>query len=124
VGRVAVESISGGTDILGCFLLGHPNQPTYAGELTSKSLGLDVRALGATEKEPVGELVCMNPFPSRPLGLFGDASGARFHDTYFAQNAGCWTHGDRFEWTARGTGRIHGRSDGIMNIRGVRIGPA
>ena len=119
VRRVPVQSISGGTDIIGCFLLGHPNLPVYAGELQSKSLGLDVRVLGAG---PIGELVCWNPFPSRPIGLYGDPD--RFHDTYFAQNAGLWTHGDRFEWTARETGRIHGRSDGVMNVRGVRIGPA
>ena len=124
VGRVPVQSISGGTDIIGCFLLGNPNLPVYAGELQAKSLGLDVRALGATAEAPIGELVCANPFPSRPLGLFADPTGERFHDAYFAQNPGLWTHGDRFEWTARGTGRIHGRSDGVMNVRGVRIGPA
>ena len=124
VARVPVQSISGGTDIIGCFLLGHPALPVYAGELQSRSLGLDVRAMGATEAAPIGELVCANPFPSRPLGLYGDASGERFHATYFSQNPGYWTHGDRFEWTARGTGRIHGRSDGVMNIRGIRIGPA
>jgi acetoacetyl-CoA synthetase len=124
VARVPVQSISGGTDIIGCFLLGHPNLPVYAGELQAKSLGLDVRALGATAEAPIGELVCANPFPSRPLGLFADPAGERFHEAYFAQNPGLWTHGDRFEWTARGTGRIHGRSDGVMNVRGVRIGPA
>ncbi len=124
VANVPVQSISGGTDILGCFLLGHPALSVYAGELQSKSLGLDVRPLGATPSEPIGELVCANPFPSRPIGLYGDASGEKFHATYFAQNPGYWTHGDRFEWTARGTGRIHGRSDGVMNIRGIRIGPA
>ena len=125
VAPVAVQSISGGTDIIGCFLLGHPALPVYAGELQSKSLGLDVRALGGTSAtDGIGELVCANPFPSRPLGLYGDATGERFNATYFAQNKGYWTHGDRFEWTARGTGRIHGRSDGVMNIRGIRIGPA
>ncbi|MFN0061494.1 MAG: acetoacetate--CoA ligase [Myxococcaceae bacterium] len=124
VGQIPVHSISGGTDIIGCFLLGNPNLPVYAGELQAKSLGLDVRPLGATDNEAIGELVCANPFPSRPLGLYGDATGEAFHATYFSQNPGMWTHGDRFEWTARGSGRIHGRSDGVMNIRGVRIGPA
>jgi acetoacetyl-CoA synthase len=127
VARVPVQSISGGTDILGCFLLGHPALPVYSGELQSKSLGLDVRPFGAGDGkggEPIGELVCARPFPSRPIGLYGDAGGEKFHATYFSQNAGYWTHGDRFEWTARGTGRIHGRSDGVMNIRGIRIGPA
>jgi len=124
VAAVPMQSISGGTDIIGCFLLGHPNLPVYAGELQSKSLAMDVRAHGASAAAPIGELVCANPFPSRPLGFHGDPDGQRFHDAYFAQNEGLWTHGDRFEWTARGTGRIHGRSDGVMNVRGVRIGPA
>jgi acetoacetyl-CoA synthetase len=71
-----------------------------------------------------GELVCANPFPSRPLGLFGDDDGSRFHAAYFARNPGVWTHGDFIEITERGTARILGRSDGVMNIRGIRIGPA
>jgi acetoacetyl-CoA synthetase len=128
VANVPLVSISGGTDILGCFLLGNPNLPVFAGEMQSKSLGLDVRALGAKPTADggpaIGELVCASPFPSRPIGLHGDDEGARFHATYFAQNPGLWTHGDRFEWTTRGTGRIHGRSDGVMNVRGIRIGPA
>jgi acetoacetyl-CoA synthetase len=98
--------------------------PVYAGELQSRSLGLDVRALGATADNPIGELICARPFPSRPLGVYGDATGEKFHAAYFAQNPGVWTHGDRFEWTTRNTGRLHGRSDAVMNIRGVRIGPA
>ncbi|WP_394823627.1 acetoacetate--CoA ligase [Pendulispora albinea] len=128
---VPLQSISGGTDIIGCFLLGHPHLPVYEGELQSKSLGLDVRAIGmraaagkAEDCTTFGELICQNPFPSRPLGLFGDGDGTRFHDAYFRQNPGVWTHGDLLELTARGTGRIHGRSDGVMNIRGIRIGPA
>jgi len=133
VKAVALQSISGGTDIIGCFLLGHPHLPVYAGELQAKSLGLDVRAVGGGGRSAVGvakdcvslgELICANPFPSRPLGLWGDEGGARFHDAYFDQNPGVWTHGDLLELTARGTGRIHGRSDGVMNIRGIRIGPA
>ncbi len=122
---VPVQSISGGTDILGCFLLGHPNLPVYAGELQSKSLGLDVRASGATaENSGVGELVCANPFPSRPLGLVGDPTGERFVAAYFSRGPDVWEHGDWVELTPGGGGRIHGRSDGVMNIRGIRIGPA
>ncbi len=129
VKALPVQSISGGTDILGCFLLGNPNLPVYAGEIQSKSLGLDVRALaadhgGAMGECTLGELVCANPFPSRPIGIYGDASGDRFHATYFAQNPGYWTHGDLLEATPRGTFRIHGRTDGVLNVRGVRIGPA
>jgi acetoacetyl-CoA synthetase len=122
--EIAVQSVSGGTDMIGCFLLGHPALPVYAGELQSITLGLDVRALGATPENPIGELICANPFPSRPLGIFGDASGEKFQAAYFSQNPGVWTHGDRFEWTHRNTGRLHGRSDAVMNIRGIRIGPA
>ena len=81
---------------------------------------------GSPDEAPAGrgELVCANPFPSRPLGLFGDDDGSRFHAAYFAGNPGVWTHGDFIEITGRGTARIHGRSDGVMNIRGIRIGPA
>ena len=68
------------------------------------------RAYAAKAANPrVGELVCRNPFPSRPLGLHGDAGGARFHAAYFTQNPGMWTHGDFVEFTAEGTARIHGR---------------
>lgn len=127
VGPVKLQSISGGTDIIGCFALGHPQLPVRRGMLQSRSLGLDVQAL-ATETAPsgsgVGELVCRNPFPSRPLGLLGDEDGSRFHDAYFAANEGVWTHGDLIEFDEEGQARIHGRSDGVLNIQGVRIGPS
>jgi len=125
VKHVPLQSISGGTDIIGCFVLGNPNLPVYRGEIQCRSLALDVQAQpGATENARVGELVCRNPFPSRPLGLHGDAGGAGFHAAYFSQNPGVWTHGDFIEFTAEGTARIHGRSDGVLNIRGIRVGPA
>jgi len=127
VGPVKLQSISGGTDIIGCFLLGHPQLPVRRGLLQSRSLGLDVQAL-ATETTPsnsgVGELVCRNPFPSRPLGFLGDEDGSRFHEAYFAANEGVWTHGDLIEIEEDGQARIHGRSDGVLNIQGVRIGPS
>lgn len=132
IAPVAVQSISGGTDILGCFLLGNPNLPVYVGELQCKSLGLDVdvapveppaeaKARGAVG---YGELICKTPFPSRPLGLLGDVDGRRFHEAYFVRGDGAWCHGDWLELTPTGGGRIHGRCDGILNIHGVRIGPA
>lgn len=128
VKRVPLQSISGGTDIIGCFLLGNPNAPVRAGELQSPSLGYDVDAVGPDGKPvppgTVGELVCRRPFPSRPLGLLGDDSGERFHATYFSQNPGVWTHGDLLELTSDGGARVHGRSDGVLNVRGIRIGPA
>ncbi|HEY6146019.1 MAG TPA: acetoacetate--CoA ligase [Solirubrobacterales bacterium] len=127
VGPVKLQSISGGTDIVGCFVLGHPELPGRRGMIQCRSLGLDVQAL-ATEAtpsdSPVGELVCRNPFPSRPLGFLGDEDGSRFHDAYFAANEGVWTHGDLIEFDAEGRARIHGRSDGVLNIQGVRIGPS
>lgn len=126
VKRVPVQSISGGTDIIGCFVLGNPNLPVYIGQSQCKSLGYDVRSLPPAGGEPEcgGELVCANAFPSRPLGFVGDADGARFHAAYFAQHQGLWTHGDLIEFTAEGGARLHGRSDGILKARGIRIGPA
>lgn len=127
VGPVKLQSISGGTDIIGCFVLGHPTLPVRRGMIQCRSLGLDVQAL-ATEATPsdsgVGELVCRNPFPSRPLGFLGDGDRSRFHEAYFAQNEGVWTHGDLIELDDDGQARIHGRSDGVLNIQGVRIGPS
>lgn len=121
-----LQSISGGTDIIGCFVLGNPNLPVHRGEAQCRSLGLDVRSLppSGDPQAAIGELVCANPFPSRPLGFRGDADGSRFHATYFAQNPGFWTHGDLIEATSHGGWRLHGRSDGVLNVRGIRIGTA
>ncbi|CAH2599855.1 Acetoacetate--CoA ligase [Rhodovastum atsumiense] len=123
VKRVPLQSISGGTDIIGCFVLGNPNLPVWRGEAQCRSLALAVDAAGAEPGE-VGELVCRTPFPSRPLGFFGDSDGSRFHDAYFSQNPGIWTHGDRISLTPHGSARLHGRSDGVLNVRGLRLGTA
>ena len=126
VKRLPLQSISGGTDIIGCFVLGNPNLPVYRGQAQCRSLGLDVRAL-APEDDPgsaVGELICANPFPSRPIGFYGDPDGKRYHEAYFGQNPGVWTHGDLVEFTPQGGAIMRGRSDGVLNIRGVRVGPA
>jgi acetoacetyl-CoA synthetase len=122
VGPVALQSISGGTDIIGCFVLGNPDLPIRRGMIQCASLGLEVAAL-APPGEAVGELICRNPFPSRPLGFVGD-DGTRFHATYFDRNPGVWTHGDLIEFDADGYARMHGRSDGVLKVQGVRIGPA
>jgi acetoacetyl-CoA synthetase len=127
VGPLPLQSISGGTDIIGCFLLGNPNLPVRRGWIQSRSLGLDVQALptqAAPSGSRVGELVCRNPFPSRPLGFVGDDDATRFHATYFEQNPPAWTHGDLIEFDDLGQARMHGRSDGVVNVQGVRIGPA
>jgi acetoacetyl-CoA synthetase len=124
---VPLQSISGGTDIIGCFLLGNPNLPVHRGELQCRSLGYDVATQLPADVRPgraQGELVCRNPFPSRPLGLWGDADGSRFHAAYFSQNPGLWTHGDLVEFSPEGTARLHGRCDGVVNVNGIRIGPA
>jgi acetoacetyl-CoA synthetase len=126
VSELPLQSISGGTDIIGCFVLGNPNLPVYRGEVQCRSLALDVRAL-PPPGEPgaaIGELICTNPFPSRPLGFHGDDGNRRFHESYFSQNPGVWTHGDLIEFTPQGGARLHGRSDGVLNIRGIRVGPA
>ncbi|SAK68328.1 acetoacetyl-CoA synthetase [Caballeronia hypogeia] len=124
VKQLQLQSISGGTDIIGCFVLGNPNLPVYAGEAQCKTLGLDVQAFdqGASTIMP-GELVCTNPFPSRPLGFFGDDDGSRFHKAYFAANEGVWTHGDIIEFSPEGSARLHGRSDGVLNVRGINVSP-
>lgn len=132
VKNVPLQSISGGTDILGCFVLGHPQLPVRVGEAQCRSLGLDVRAAPLSDDtsgtngkiSTIGELICANPFPSRPLGFHGDTDGSRFHDSYFARHPGVWTHGDLIEFGPEGGARLHGRTDGVMNIRGIRVGPA
>ena len=122
---VPLQSISGGTDILGCFVMGSPWTPTYEGESSCIGLGLDVRAWGSADpaRAGIGELVCGRPFPSRPVGFLLDPQGTRLHDAYFAQHEAVWTHGDLIELTVRGTARVLGRCDGVLNIRGIRIGP-
>jgi acetoacetyl-CoA synthetase len=104
VKALPLQSISGGTDIIGCFVLGNPNLPVYRGQAQCRSLGLDVRALpqaGAADTS-TGELICANPFPSCPLGFYNDPDGRRFHEAYFSQNPGVWTHGDLIEATPQG----------------------
>jgi acetoacetyl-CoA synthetase len=123
LGPIPVHSMSGGTDILGCFVLGSPDLPVHAGEIQCPSLAMDVRVAGATAENPVGELTCATPFPSRPVAFLGDADGQRLHGAYYSQNPGVWTQGDLMSWTENGGIRLHGRSDGVLNIRGIRVGP-
>jgi len=126
VGPVPVQSISGGTDLVGCFVLGHPEQPVRTGRAQSLGLGLDVVAVdedGRPVLDAVGELVCRRPFPSRPVRFLADPEGRRFHSAYFDRHQGVWTHGDLIEIAADGSSRLHGRVDGVLNVDGVRIGP-
>jgi len=125
--KVRVSSITGGTDIIGCFAAGNPIQPVYAGEIQSPALGMAV-AFFDDDGRPLprgkGELVCTRAFPSMPIGFWNDADGARFRAAYFEHFPGVWHHGDYGEFTAHGGVVIHGRSDAVLNRGGVRIGTA
>jgi acetoacetyl-CoA synthetase len=121
--QAPAQSISGGTDIIGCFVLGNPLLPVWRGESQCVSLAMDVRALPDAEGGPA-ELVCATPFPSRPVAFLRDPTGELRHGAYFAQHPGLWTHGDFIALSTRGSARILGRSDGVLKVRGVRIGPA
>lgn len=123
---VKISSISGGTDIVACFVGGNPMAPTYAGQINGPMLGLDVRVWNddGNDLEPgkAGELVCVNPFPSMPLYFLDDPDGKRYADEYYARQR-AWHQGDSIERTLQGQFVIHGRSDATLNQNGVRIGP-
>jgi acetoacetyl-CoA synthetase len=122
-----LSSISGGTDINGCFLLGNPNLPVYPGELQCKGLGMDVQAFDETGKQVVGEkgeLVCLNPYPSMPLYFWNDPDKKKYREAYFSVYPNVWRHGDYIELTETGGAVIYGRSDATLNPSGVRIGTA
>ncbi|MEQ1567957.1 MAG: acetoacetate--CoA ligase [Myxococcota bacterium] len=125
VGPVPVVSICGGTDLLGCFMLGSPLDPVYAGEIQRRGLGMAVEAWDP-EGRPVvgekGELVCTRPFPSMPVSFWRDPAHAQYHDAYFRHYPGVWRHGDWVELTPRGGVVVYGRSDATLNPGGVRIG--
>lgn len=130
---VHLASISGGTDICGCFVGGDPTAPVWSGEIQGPALGMEVDVFD-DHGDPVdpdvdGELVCRPNFPSVPLGFWGDHDGSRFRAAYFERFDGWWTQGDFASWTAHpDTDRrgvvIHGRSDATLNAGGVRIGTA
>ena len=122
-----LSSISGGTDIVSCFVLGSPLLPVYRGEIQCRGLGLHVEVYddqGHAVVAEKGELVCTAPFPSMPVGFWNDPDGKKYRDAYFARFPGIWCHGDYMELTERGTCVIYGRSDAVLNPGGVRIGTA
>jgi acetoacetyl-CoA synthetase len=122
-----LASISGGTDICGCFVLGIPTKPVWRGEIQGPALGLAVDVYDETGKPLArgkGELVCKNAFPSMPIGFWNDPEGKRYRAAYFERFSGIWHHGDFAEWTEHGGMIIHGRSDATLNPGGVRIGTA
>jgi acetoacetyl-CoA synthetase len=122
-----LASISGGSDLNGCFALGNPMGPVYTGELQCRGLGMAVYAYDDTGKPVVdqqAELVCTAPFPSMPIYFWGDEDGSKYHSAYFDQFPGIWTHGDFIKVTPRGGVIMFGRSDATLNPGGVRIGTA
>ena len=126
--KVHLASISGGTDICGCFMIGSPDLPVYSGQIQVPALGLDVQVFtdeGTIAEIGVkGELVCRNTFPSVPLYFWDDSDNAKFKSAYFERFADVWTHGDFVEKTPEGGYIVQGRSDATLNASGVRIGTA
>lgn len=124
---IHLASISGGTDICGCFVLGDPTRPVWRGEIQGPGLGYAMDVFtedGRPMASGKGELVCTRPFPSMPVGFWNDPEGRKYHDAYFARFDNIWQHGDFAEWTEHGGMIIHGRSDATLNPGGVRIGTA
>ncbi|MCY4237995.1 MAG: acetoacetate--CoA ligase [Rhodospirillaceae bacterium] len=125
---VHLASVSGGTDLLGCFVGGNPMAPVFRGELQAPILGMKIEVyddlgqpLPPGEK---GELVCTRSFPSMPIGFWGDEGGDRYFNAYYADYENVWRHGDWVEWRETGGMVFFGRSDATLNSGGVRIGTA
>jgi acetoacetyl-CoA synthetase len=124
---ILLASISGGTDIISCFVLGNPVLPVYRGEIQCRGLGMAVAVFdddGSPVRSQKGELVCTKPFPAMPVGFWNDKDGSKYHAAYFERFANIWCHGDFSELTAHDGMIIYGRSDATLNPGGVRIGTA
>ena len=124
---VQLASVSGGTDIISCFVIGNPNGPVYRGEIQCAGLGMAVDVFddhGRPLRGEKGELVCTRSFPVMPIGFWHDAGGAKYRAAYFERFDNIWCHGDFAEITAHGGFIIYGRSDATLNPGGVRIGTA
>jgi len=125
---VHLASMSGGTDICGCFLAGVPTQPVYRGELQGPCLGMATDVFNSKGESAAfdekGELVCTTPFPSKPIGFWADVDNAKYKAAYFEGFPGVWTHGDFASKSATGGFTLFGRSDATLNSKGVRIGTA
>ena len=125
--NVHLASISGGTDIVSCFVLGNIYQPVYSGEIQGNGLGLDVKVFSNKGKSKInkkGELVCASPFPCVPLKFWKDKNNEKFEKAYFKKFKNIWHHGDYALKTKRGGYIIYGRSDATLNPGGVRLGTA
>ena len=124
---ICLSSISGGTDIISCFVLGNPTLPVWRGEIQCKGLGMAVEVFdedGRPVEREKGELVCTRPFPVMPIGFWNDVDGAKYRAAYFERFDNIWCHGDFCEVTEHGGLVIYGRSDATLNPGGVRIGTA
>jgi len=124
---VQLASISGGTDIVSCFVLGNPLQSVWRGEIQGPGLGLAMDVWdddGKPVRQEKGELVCTKAFPSMPVMFWNDPDGAKYKAAYFERFDNVWCHGDFAEWTEHNGIVIHGRSDATLNPGGVRIGTA
>ena len=124
---VHLASISGGTDIVSCFVLGVPTEPVWVGEIQGPGLGMAMDVWdddGKHIEREKGELVCTKAFPSMPVAFWNDPDGKKYHAAYFERFDNIWCHGDFAEWTEHGGLIIHGRSDATLNPGGVRIGTA
>jgi acetoacetyl-CoA synthetase len=124
---VLLCSISGGTDIISCFVLGNPLLPVWRGEIQCRGLGMKVEVFdesGRCVRGEKGELVCTAPFPSMPIGFWNDPEDRKYRAAYFEKYPGVWCHGDFAELTEHDGIIIHGRSDAVLNPGGVRIGTA
>ena len=116
--NVRLSSISGGTDIIGCFASGLSVKPVWRGEIQSKAIGMKVRVYNEDAKEiegEKGELVCIESFPSMPIGFWDDKNNEKYMEAYFKKFPGIWTHGDYCEITKNKGMIIYGRSDAILN---------
>jgi len=122
-----LASISGGTDIVSCFVLGVPTLPVYRGEIQAPGLGMDVQVWndeGESVRQQRGELICAQSFPSRTVFFWRDEGGQKYYSAYYEHFEGVWAHGDFAEITKHGGVVIYGRSDAVLNPGGVRIGTA
>ena len=125
--NIHLASISGGTDIVSCFVLGNLLQPVYTGEIQNKGLGMDVDIFdekGSSVKNIKGELVCKKPFPSMPIKFWNDKGDKKYKSAYFEKYKNIWHHGDFAKITKTGGFVIFGRSDTTLNPGGVRLGTA
>jgi acetoacetyl-CoA synthetase len=124
---VCLSSLSGGTDIVSCFMLGNPAGPVWRGEIQMRGLGMKVEVwndAGNPVRGEKGELVCTRPFPCMPVGFWNDADGKRYKAAYFERYPNVWHHGDYVELTEHDGIIVYGRSDAVLNPGGVRIGTA